>query len=100
MNYVEDGYVIDELTNIHRKGHDIEVDWLIHRFKPENLASSRIKKSIGYWGASLCDHMASQRVELERIKSLHFVWPAGQRMFMLAVDDRKKEHKIYVNKLK
>ncbi|MGM0951345.1 MAG: hypothetical protein ACQEW7_00050 [Pseudomonadota bacterium] len=100
MNYVDGGYVIDELANIHRQGYDIEVDWLIRRFVPENMASSRINKSIGYWADSLPKHMASHSVDLESIKSLHFVWPAGQRKFMLAVDDREKEYKIYVNEIK
>jgi hypothetical protein len=100
MNYVDGDYVIDELVTIHSKGYDIEVDWLTHRFKPEQLASPRIKKSIGYWGYHLKKHLSSQNVELERLTSLYFRWPAGRRKFMIATDDRNKEYKIYVNKIK
>ncbi len=91
--------MIDELENIHRQGCDIEVDWLTCRFEPVSLASSRIKKSIGYWSDSLPKHMASHNVELERMSSLKFLWPAGERKYMLAVDDREREYKIYVNEI-
>ncbi len=99
MNYVDGGYVIDELEDIHCQGCDIEIDWFTRRFEPESLASSRIKKSIGYWGDSLPKHMASHNVELEKISSLKFLWPAGERKTMLAVDDREREYKIYVNEI-
>jgi hypothetical protein len=100
MNYVDSDYVVDELSKIHSKGYDIEVDWLEREFQPENLATSRIKKSIGYWGDSLPEHLASHNVDLGRLQSLRFVWPAKQRKFMLAVDDRGKEYKIFVNEIK
>ena len=97
MNYVDSDYVIDELANIHRNGYDIEVDWKTRTFTPDTMASDRVKKSIGYWGDSLNKHLASHNVELEKLESLKFVWPAGQRKYMLAFDDRGKEYKIYVN---
>lgn len=100
MNYVDSDYVFDELANIHRKGYDIEVDWKTRKFTPDTMASDRIKKSIGYWGDSLKKHLASHNVELEKLESLKFVWPAGQRKYMLAIDDRGKEYKIYVNEVK
>ena len=100
MNYVESSYVIDELVNIHRKGYDIKVDWKTRKFTPDIMGSERIKKSIGYWGDSLKKHLASHNVELEKLESLKFVWPAGQRKFMLASDNRGKEYKIYVNEVK
>jgi len=100
MNYVDSDYVIDELANIHRKGYDIEVDWVARKFEPETMASDRIKRSIGYWGDSLKKHMSSHNVDLDKLESLKFVWPAGQRKFMQAIDDRGKEYKIYVNEIK
>jgi len=100
MNFVDGDYVIDELAKIHSKGYDIEVDWLTSRFKPEQLVSNRIKKSIGYWGDYLEKHLSSQNVDLDKISSLYFRWPAGQRKFMIATDDRNKEYKIYINETK
>lgn len=100
MNYIDDDYVIDELTQIHIKGYDIEVDWLAEKFEPAQLASPRIKKSIGYWAGTLKQHLSSQGVELKRITSLHFKWPAGQRKYMAALDDRGKAYKIFVNEHK
>ncbi|NWO06677.1 MAG: hypothetical protein HLX50_13595 [Alteromonadaceae bacterium] len=100
MNYIDGDYTIDELCEIHRQGYDIEVDWLARKFEPSKMATPRIKKSIGYWGDSLKGLMESQNVELDKILSLHFVWPADHRKFMIATDDRGKEYKIYVNETK
>ena len=33
MNYVDGVYIIDDLTDIMKKGHDIEIDWLNGEFK-------------------------------------------------------------------
>ena len=97
MNYVDSDYVIDELSKIHRMEYDIEIDWLSGGFEPGNLASERLTKSIGYWREWLEDHLASHNVDIERLHSVKFAWPARKRKFMLAIDDRGKEYKIYVN---
>ena len=100
MNYVDSEYVLDELVEIHEKGHDIKLNWLTREFMPSELATKRIKKSIGYWGDTLKKHLASHNVNIENIQSLYFKWPAGSRKYMLATDDRGKEYKIYVNETK
>lgn len=100
MNYVEEGYVFDELLAIHHSGYDIEIDWKTRKFSPEILESYRMKMSIGYWTDSLKDHLASHSVDLKIIESIKFLWPAGQRKFMLAIDDRGKQYKIYVSESK
>jgi hypothetical protein len=100
MNYVDDDYVIDELTHIHRQGYDIDIDWLSRKFNPESRATSRIKKSIGYWADTLAKHLKSQRVDIEKLDELRFRWPPGKRKYMFAVDDRGTEHKVYVNEMK
>ena len=97
MNYVDSQFVIDELREIHRNGHDIEIDWLTGSFEPGKLASPRIEKSVEYWKNALEAHLASHKVDPARLASLKFIWPSGQRKFMLAVDDRCKKYKIHVN---
>ncbi len=52
MNYTENGYVISDLHEIHRKGIDIELNWLTREFQPAEYATEGILKSIGYWGGS------------------------------------------------
>tara|TARA_Y100000782_G_C10088409_1_gene225060 strand:- start:1 stop:162 length:162 start_codon:yes stop_codon:yes gene_type:complete len=42
-------------------------------------------------------HKSSHNVELSKLKSLKLIWPADQREFMQAVDDRDKEYKIYIS---
>ena len=100
MNYVDNDFVIDELNNIHRNKFDIEIDWFSGIFEPKQHSSTRIEKSIEYWRKGLKDHLASHNVEPEKLTLLKFVWPSGQRKFMIAADDRGKEYKIYVNEVK
>lgn len=100
MNYVDDEYVIDELIRLHTVGHSIEVNWLDGQFQPSAFASPRITKSVGYWQDSLEKHLANHNVDLTSLRELKFVWPAQQRKFMFALDDRGKAYKIYVNENK
>lgn len=85
---------------IHSKGHDIEIDWLSRRFEPKSQVSRRIKKSIGYWGDALSKQLASQKVDLDKLESLVFRWPAAQRKFIQATGDRGKEYRVYVSEIK
>ena len=100
MNYFDSDYVLDELVAIHQKGIDIEVDWKSGIFNPENQATTRIKKSITYYTEWLPKHLESHNVEIEKLETIKFVWPARQRKYMIATDDCGKEYKIYVNEMK
>ena len=100
MNYVDDGYIVDELVAIHREGHDIWVDWIAGHFEPQHRAGGRIEKSVQMYRAELRDRLLSQNVELERLRSVALHWPAGGRRFMEAEDDRGRKHKIYVSEIK
>ncbi|MFM0546994.1 hypothetical protein PQR29_19940 [Paraburkholderia strydomiana] len=100
MNYVLDGYVIDELESIHHQRLDIEVDWLSGAFAPESLESARIRASIEYYCEGLTRQFAQQNVDVASITQLRFHWPAGGRKYMAATDNRGKSYKIYVNESK
>jgi hypothetical protein len=100
MNYVDDGYVIDELSDIHDKGQDIEVNWLTGSFKPEAFVSRRIRKSIGYWKDNLPNHLRRHEVVPAALTQLLFYWRARERKQMLAIDDRGKSYRVYVNESK
>lgn len=100
MNYVDGEYVMDELAKMHTQDIDIEVDWQTGVFSPATLVTPRVQKSIGYWKNGLKKQLVSQNVELEALTELKFRWPAGERKHMLALDDRGKEYKIFVNESK
>jgi hypothetical protein len=100
MNYVDSDYVMDELAKIHAARRDISVDWLTGSFEPKQLETPRITKSIEYWRDSLSKHLASQNVEMNRLKEIRFCWPTGGRKYMEAIDDRGENYKIYVNETK
>jgi hypothetical protein len=46
MNYIDDGFVIDDLRKIHIDGKDIEIDWMTGHFSPAELPTPRIRRSI------------------------------------------------------
>lgn len=100
MNYIDDGYVIDDLNDIVKKGYDIEIDWLDKTFKPINESTKRINTSIDYYKADLKRHLLAQQINLESIQELKLLWPAKGRKYMWAKDDRGKEYTIYVSEIK
>ncbi|MCG1048659.1 MULTISPECIES: hypothetical protein [Mycetohabitans] len=46
MNYIRDGYVIEDLTAVHDQQLDIEIDWLTGTFAPVSMETERIRASI------------------------------------------------------
>ena len=73
MNYVNDDFVRNELTKIHRKGEDIRIDWISGSFEPENLKSPRIAKSIAYWQNGIPKHFELLNVDSRRLRGAsHF----------------------------
>ena len=100
MNYVDGGYVIDELVDIVSKGHDIEIDWLKNAFTPEEEETTRIKKSIDIYIANLKRQFQDQNVDVDSIKEMKLHWPAKGRKYMWARDDRGKEYRIYISEIK
>ncbi len=99
-NYVDDGYVVDDLINIVSDGQDITIDWLNRTFSPDTQITPRIRESIEFYVAGMSDRLRSQDVDPACIETLEFHWPAKGRRYMWAVDDRGKEYKIYVSEVK
>jgi hypothetical protein len=97
MNYMLDGYVIDDLTSIHSQKFDIEIDWLSGTFAPEAMETARIRASIECYFSGLKRQFSRQNVDVAAITQLRFHWPAGGRKYMTATDDRGKTYEIYVN---
>jgi hypothetical protein len=95
-NYVDDGYVIDDLWDIVSGGNDITIDWIHRTFSPEDQITPRIRRAVELYADRLSDHLMSQDVEPACIKALQFHWPARGRRYMRAVDDRGEDYKIYV----
>ncbi len=56
MNYVDDGYVIDDLREFVRKNENnrVSIIWIPDRQQPDEL-TPRILKSIAYWKVRLPD---------------------------------------------
>ncbi|WP_174996212.1 hypothetical protein [Pandoraea iniqua] len=100
MNFIRDGYVIDDLASIHEQRLDIEIDWLAETFLPASMETERIRASIEWYRSGLKHQLARQNVDLAAITALGFHWPDGERKFMTASDDRGKAYKIYINESK
>ena len=99
-NYVDKGFVIDDLNAIHNQGRDIEIDWLTKMFEPAALATNRIKKSIDFFHKDLERFLRAQSVDVTKLTALRFHWPAWKARYMEATDDRGKRYKIFVQALK
>jgi len=90
MNYILDGYEIDDLASIHKQGLDIEIDWLFGALSPKLPESARIPASIDTYRSSPERQFAQRNVNVASIIQLPFHWPVGGRKYMAATDDRGK----------
>lgn len=97
MNYVDDGYVIDDLVRIRCEHCNIEIDWINGTFEPAKFVTSRITKSIKLSMDYIEKHFSSQNVEYSKFKRLMFIWTANNSKYMIAECDRGKEYKIDLN---
>lgn len=100
MNYVDDGYVLDELSDLHEQAIDMEIDWLKPAFYPQQRLTARIAKSMALYHSELKDKLKQQGVELSSLREIKLKWPAHGRLRMCAVDDRGKEYAVYVSEFK
>jgi len=97
MNYVDDGYVIDDLLQVAREanGKRISIQWIPDLPPPEYLPP-RILKSIAHRKTWLPSHVASSGADLAAIKEFRtdiFMKPNHQiAVEAHLVDDRGKEH--------
>ena len=98
MNYVEEDFIFNELTKIHKKGENITINWHSGEFEPRMMCSKRISKSIDFWRNGLSKHLESHRIDLTKLPSLIFVWPLSSGPFMQATDDRGQTHEIKITK--
>lgn len=89
-NYVDSGFVIEELYEISEKNYDIKIDWKTQEFSPKNMISNRISLSIGFWYNNINDHFRSQNVEFDSLISFQLIWNNGEKPKVVATDDRGK----------
>lgn len=97
MNYVDDGYVIDDLLQVVRaaKGKRISIQWIPDSPLPPCLPP-RVLKSIAHRKTWLPSHVASSGADVAAIREFRtdiFVKPNHQiAVEAHVVDDRGKEH--------
>lgn len=97
MNYVDDGYVIDDLRELARKanGERVSVHWLPDS-RLQSQLNPRILKSIAYWKTRLPDLVARSGADIEAISEFRtdiFLKPNKQiAVEAHLLDDRGKEH--------
>ena len=100
-NYVDGGYVIDDLRKAARKT-PISISWLpVLKVSPSHeLVSNRVIESITHFQSWLPQHAEHHEIELEHIRELRlemYLLPSYQlRCDAVLVDDRNKEHRQQV----
>lgn len=96
-NYVDDGYVMDDLRQLAREanGERISIYW-IPDSKPQEILTKRILKSITYYKADLPKHIQRSGVDIEAIREFRteiFLTPNKQiAVEAYLLDDRGKEY--------
>ena len=97
MNYLDDGYVIDDLRQLARQanGERISIHW-IPDSKPQASLPRRVLKSIGNYKAWLPRHIQNSGSHIEAIREFRtdiFLKPDKQiAVESYLLDDRGKEH--------
>jgi hypothetical protein len=95
MNYVNDGYVIDDLLQLARDGKRISIQW-IPDIKPDSSLPPRVLTSIAQRKAWLPSHVRNSGADIAAIRELRtdiFLKPNHQiAVEAHLVDDRGKEH--------
>lgn len=101
-NYVDDGYVIEDLRRLarERKGEEVVVTWIPVRWEEAFRHTLRIRTSVSHYRKDLPAHLARHRVAIEAIAEMRTeVFLAKNfRMYVRSyvLDDRGKEHTQYV----
>lgn len=96
-NYVDDGYVVDDLLQLARKaaGERISIYWIPDSRSPTAFPP-RVLKSIVYYKEWLPKHMQNSGASVERIRAFRtdiFLKPNKQvAVEAHLVDDRGNEH--------
>jgi hypothetical protein len=96
-NYVDDGYIIDDLRQLARQanGERISICW-IPDSQPQTPLPSRVLKSIAYYKARLPTHIRNSGAHIEAIREFRtdiFLKPNKQiAVESYLMDDRGKEH--------
>lgn len=97
MNYVDGGYVIDELRQLARNanGERISVHWFPDS-KIQKPLPERVLKSIGYYKTWLPQHFKNSGADLEAVREFQidiFLKPNKQiAVEARLLDNRGKEH--------
>ena len=97
MNYVDDGYVIDDLLQVARdaNGERVTIQWIPDSAPPSSLPP-RVLKSIAQRKTWLPSHVANSGADIAAIREFRtdiFLKPNHQiAVEARLVDDRGKEH--------
>ena len=102
MNYVDDQYVLDVLPELARNapGYEIDINFSNGQVSPPGEYPALFHKSISYWKDWLPGHIANHGLDPERLSEIHVRYrlvKMGHEIIVSAIDDRNKEHKVFVH---
>lgn len=104
MNYVDDGYVVDDLLKYARSKKPDDkmiVQFIPHDPKKDSVFNERIRKSMSYYREHFPKHCISHKIDLGAIKLLQIQMvknPSHQILgYVFTVDDNGKEYEQYVS---
>jgi len=103
MNYVDGEYICDLLESLARQspGHEVQIDFLEGTISTQGESiPERLSKSIRYWKDWLPKHMENHRVDGSCLRDVRFRYRLtreGREVIVEALDDRGKQHKVFVH---
>lgn len=102
MNYVDDEYIIDVLSELAHQvpGHELDINFANGHVSPAGEYPAKLHKSIEYWMKWLPKHMENHRVTPSALPEVHLRYRlvrGGQEVIVAARDDRGKDHKVFVH---
>lgn len=102
MNYVDDQYILNVLSELarHSPGCEIDINFSNGQVSPPGEYPEVLHKSISCWTDWLPKHIASHRLELGRLSEIHVRYrlvKMGYEIIVSTTDDRGKEHKVFVH---
>jgi hypothetical protein len=102
MNYVNDVYITDILSEYARKAesHELAINFNDGSIRPEFAYPEELVKSVAYWKDWLPTHMTNHRIDARSLSPIilrYRLVKLGREVIVESTDDRGKKHKVFVH---
>lgn len=102
MNYVDDVYIPDLLSEYARKteSHELAINFNDGSIHPKLAYPEELVKSVSHWKDWFPKHMTNHRIDANSLLPVilrYRLSRIGPEVIVESTDDRGKEHKVFVH---